>query len=109
LILGSPEIIAIYWDDMFQQVDWTAERVNQFIRDMSRSAWMRGLAQYGVQPMSLLSWTLIWEDPPDVLTGGHLETRLIGWLDSGAVSPKPAGRELNKLYLVVTPNRTELQ
>ncbi len=49
LILSFPRIVAVYWDPFFGTAR-NAARINQFFRDVGKTAWFHGQGQFGVRP-----------------------------------------------------------
>jgi hypothetical protein len=108
LVLQEPRVVPVYWDAHFQRAPADVAIFNEFLRSLFRSSWMTALRDYGVAPARLLP-SFVAKDPPSAsLSQAQLEERLIDWLATEAVMPRPSKTERSLIYLVVTPLATKL-
>jgi hypothetical protein len=88
--------------------------MNQFLTDILTSDYfMRALQQYGVGHGQLLNHTVIPRDrgnPPrgTELTSESIERYLSDWIRDGTVADRPLPDESNLLYVLFTPQTTNL-
>jgi hypothetical protein len=85
LILSFPRIVAVYWDPFFGDARNVA-RMDQFFRDVGKTAWLQGQEQFGVRPpLTLVSSVVVTTAAPAKLSRDQLSATLMGWLDGGRV------------------------
>jgi hypothetical protein len=116
-VMPNPKIVLIYWDQYFTDTPDAVTSMDQFVSDMATGNHWPGLGQYGVGSASLQGHVVIdmktyptpnTSNPGKSFSESQMQTQLITWLDDKVVSPKPAGDELNLIYLIIAPSDTTL-
>jgi len=106
--LPEPRVVPIYWDPHFRKAPADVVAFDEFLRTLFRSSWMSELSSYGLLPPRLLKSFTPRDEAPPMLTRSALENKLVDWLASGAVSPKPKRADRSLIYLVLTPRASKL-
>jgi hypothetical protein len=107
-VLPEPRVVPIYWDPHFRKAPADVAAFDEFLRTLFRSSWMSELAGYGLLPPRLLKSFTPRDEAPAILTRTALEAKLVDWLASGAVSPKPKRADRSLIFLVLTPRASKL-
>src|SRR5215831_9433228 len=110
VVMTSPKVYAIYWDEYFQANPQVVYTMDQFFSQILTGRYMRQLEQYGVgQGQFLAPGQLIVPDPisppPANLGAGQIVAQLRNWIASGIVPVQP---QQNLLYVIFTPSSTNM-
>ncbi len=110
--MAAPRVYAIYWDAYFKQTPKAVARMNQFLRQILRGRFVQQLRQYGVGKGEFIGSKVVIPDPqnppPRSLRRDYIEAQLKSWIIDGIVKVKPALHETNLLYVIFTPNDTNI-
>src|SRR5579864_606362 len=115
-VMKSPKVYAIYWDEYYQVNPQAVYTMNQFFSQILTGRYMRQLEQYGgIGQGQFLGSTVVVPDPvnpppapPSELTAAQIENQLGQWITSGTVPVRPDPDETNLLYIIFTPNSTNM-
>jgi hypothetical protein len=109
VVMTSPKVYAIYWDEYFRANPQAVYTMNQFFSQILTGLYMRQLEQYGVGQGRFLGSSTIVPDPvtppPASLGADQIVTQLRQWITSGTVTVQP---QRNLLYVIFTPNSTNM-
>jgi hypothetical protein len=114
VVMTSPKVYAIYWDEYFQANQQAVYTMNQFFSQILTGRYMRQLGQYGVGQGQFLGSTVIIPDPdplkapPANLGANQIVGQLRDWINSGTVPVEPQRDETNLLYVIFTPSSTNI-
>lgn len=111
-VMASPRVYAVYWDGYFKRTPEAVTLMNQFFTDILGGSYMLQLKQYGVGFGTFAGYSVINPDrrkpPPASLSDTHIQAQLTNWIDNGKVPVKPTLDETNLLYVIFTPNTTNI-
>lgn len=116
VVMKSPKVYAIYWDEYFQVNPQTVYTMNQFFSQILTGRYMRQLEQYGgIGLGQFLGSSVIVPDPaspppapPALLDAAQIEGQLQHWISNKTVSVRPDKDETNLLYVIFTPSNTNM-
>jgi len=113
--MTSPKVYAIYWDEYFQANPKAVYTMDQFFSQILTGPYMRQLGQYGVGQGQFLGSIVIvpgsdpTKPPPANLSAEQIVARLRKWIQPhGPVAVQPEPDETNLLYVIFTPNSTNI-
>lgn len=116
-VMPNPKIVAVYWDQYFTDTAAAVTTMNQLLSDLCSGGYWAALGQYLVGQASFQGSVVIdmkkyptpnTGSPGKAFSESQMQAQLVKWLDDGVVTPKPAGNEVNLVYLIFAPTDTTL-
>ncbi len=107
-IMRTPHVVAIFWG----QNSNDATALGQLLSDLVKGPFTNGLVQYGVGRGSVTTITVNDDQKnpaPATLDRPQVPDQLNKWFQDGTVSPAPSVNEMNLLYFLFPPTKTEVK